>query len=217
MIGILNPASLFILASLAQCPTAPPPTVEMKFINGSPTYDSRMTSAQLGGFDIDTTFSHHRNEVFKTGGVTEGKLKTGLQMTFRKAVDHNETYACVWLESVEVIVDYKPLVHMARELGPGTCEYNTTLQHENRHVGTDVITIREYLPQLESAIQQAAASTGVIIASPVSTVPQKKEILMTPIRQAMDRVVAALDATRGQRQQMIDTRQEYLRLSNACH
>jgi hypothetical protein len=210
-----DPATLFILAALKNCPAQPAPEVVLKFINKSPTYDSRMTAAELGNFDIDTQFARHRNEVFTTGGITEGTVGTSLETTFKKLTDAQEIDACIWLDKVEITVTYVPMVHIARELTPGSCQYNTTVQHENRHVGTDVITVKEFLPQIKGNLEAASRAIGVI-ALPVKDIGQAKEQLMRILAQSLEKTTNSLEAVRFQRQQLIDTRQEYMRLSKAC-
>lgn len=210
-----DPSALLVLAALHQCPAAPPPAIEMKFINKSPTYDSRLTAAQLGNFNIDTKFSHRRDEVFTTGGVTEGTIGTGIETIFKKLSDPRELQACIWLEKIEITVSYTPLVHIASELSPGTCRYNTTLQHENRHVATDVITVKEYIPHIKYSVEEAAGTIGVI-SLPAREIDRKKQQVMAVLGRSLKATVDSMEKVRFQRQQLIDTRQEYLRLSNAC-
>lgn len=209
-------AAGYLLTNAFICPAMPAPAVTTDFKNNPPTYKNDLSSKQLGSFTISTKFSHGPKEVFSTGGVTMGNISVNYEINFFQAQNAATEEFCLGVKDVAVTIDYSPDVYIASESKPGTCRYDTTLQHEIRHVNTDVLTLQEYVPLLQKAVADAAGNLPV-------TGPVNKKGLYVGQKQASDAVKSAVDAVverlysvRLARQQLIDTRQEYLRLSKVC-
>jgi hypothetical protein len=218
MIPFFDPAALssVILAATLTCNPATPPEVKVEFNNHTPVQVNDRTLADLGAMQTDTTFSHSKNEIFSTRGITQGRMRNKFEMAYTETFDMQKTQYCMAPTQIRVSVDYIPVIYIAKELAAGSCEYDVTLKHEIQHTNIDIITIREYLPRIEAAARQAAYSLGV--AGPIA--PHQREAAqqthMARVQKAIDTATADFDSVRHRRQQAIDTRQEYLRLSKMC-
>jgi hypothetical protein len=206
----------YVLAATGVCATPPPPAVEMEFINTPPVERNDLSGQQLGGFHISTTFAKSHNEVFTVGGLTVSDFSPSYFVDFAVPADPVSGWPCLSVKGVRIKVNYAPTVYVASEFRNGGCRYSTTLQHEVRHVNTDIITFNEFLPVLRQAVQDAANGIGAVG-------PLKPENIIRERDKMVDRLKAALEAKAGEiekirfnRQQAIDTRQEYLRLSSLC-
>lgn len=188
--------------------------VELQFTHSPAVILNTKSGAELGSYDIDTTFSRSRNEIFTVGGlhISEFAPQYIISYTLAGAGDK----ACIVPSSLRIVVDYTPRVFVASEHRPGTCIYREILDHEMRHVNTDIITFNEMLPRLRDAVAAAVAAIEPMGPMPPASLEKAKGILTDRIHAALAAGVEEIEATRFNRQQMIDTRQEYLRVSKAC-
>lgn len=219
MIPFFDPsaaAGLMMLVLAQGCPPQQMPQVNISVVNTPPVYDNSRSSAELGEVPVDTKVARHSSEVFVTGGLTRGQVTTSWETSFSKILEERSGLACLWLKSVNLTLTYTPNVYIASEHRPGTCRYDTIMEHEIRHVNTDIMTLNEYLPLIQQNLQYAVNTIGV--RGPY------QDIMMDRVRKDMQDVISGrlrdtltqMDAVRHKRQQLIDTRQEYMRLSGLC-
>jgi hypothetical protein len=208
-------AGLLTLASFTCDPQQAPP-VQIIAQKHNPVYRNDTASRQLGQFHVDTTFAKNPNEVFVTGGLTVGKVETKYDLNFQIKTDPVSNTSCLWVDQADVRVDYAPDVYIASEYRPDTCHYRITMEHELRHVNTDILTLNEYLPRLQAAATSALARAFSLGPIPAGQVKNEQQRIVGIVNQAITGALEEADSVRQKRQQMIDTRQEYLRLSGAC-
>lgn len=206
----------YILAATGVCAAPPPPNVQMEFINTPPIERNDMSSKQLGGFHVSTTFSHSRNEIFTVGGLTVSDFSPVYLVDFNIPVDSITGWPCLSVKEVKIKVNYAPTIYVASEFPNGSCLYNNTLQHEVRHVNTDIITFNEFLPVLRQAVQDAANGIGAIGPLKPENVLRERDKMVDTLKAALAAKTDEIEKIRFNRQQVIDTRQEYLRLSGLC-
>lgn len=212
---LIAPLSCLFLAAFA-CNPAPVALVTMVFNNNLPIENNTVSSAELGNFNISTTFSKSRREMFAVGGVTVSDFSPQFLITFAGDTDPITGKTCLSAEKVELSLNYNPIVYIASEYRPGTCRYREIMLHEARHVNTDIITFREYLPKLQAEMQQAASGLRVMgPLAPHEILPARDKTVDT-LKAALGASVDRIAAVLHQRQQAIDTREEYLRTSRAC-
>lgn len=211
---VLPTTALFV--QLLSCPVAPVVDVSVQFKNKSPAYILDRSSAELGRFKIDTTFSHGQNEIFITGGLTESIILTGLAFEYGTLTSHSQQHACIWLTKAIVTVTYAPRVYIANDFKKESCRYAETDKHELRHVNTDVITIKEYIPRMEKSLRNVASILKTQTPIAKNKLKRAKELLVSVMRTEMQKQMLEMNRVRTLRQQQIDTRQEYLAQSAAC-
>lgn len=209
-------AGLLSLASMQACPQSPAPPVQIVTRNGTPQYYYHMPSAQLGGFQIDTTFQPSPNTTYVVGGVTNGKVLISRQMQIQTLSNTRTDQHCVSITQVVVTLDYQPDVYVASEYRPGTCRFNTTIQHEVQHVNLDIITLNEFIPRFQAYIQRALATLPPMQPVPQKMIPQMQEFIGQQVEVAAQQALAEMDQVRRGRHQRIDNAQEYDRLSRSC-
>ena len=199
------------------CPAPPSkPEIILNFENKTPVFSSAKSSRELGQITTSTVVSHHRDEVFLTGGITSSNISSRIQMSFARAGWEGEKRGCAYPHKVEVTIVYAPEVFIASGYAPGSCRYQTTMQHELRHVNTDVITLNEFMPFVKKTLQQSLDA----IPAPTPQLPpvmdQKEAAMLEGVKAALAQAMTTMNISRMQRQQLIDTRQEYMRMTNAC-
>lgn len=209
-------AAPFVLIAGLACPAAPAPVITVDFQNMPAHYKSDLSSAELGNFKIDTTFSHGANEIFKVGGLTQSQVKTSYKMKTLAQSNPQTHQSCVWIESINIEVSYSPIVYIASEYKQGSCRYNITAQHELRHVNTDIITLNEHIKDLQAAVAAVASTLKVHEPFATNDIEKVRAYFTQKIEHTVQAQSDAMERRRAQRQQLIDTRQEYLRLSKEC-
>lgn len=214
--GIAKAPALTLATALSCAAPTTPPAVSFTFLPSPPQVTHNLDHAGLGQFSSSTSFSHHRNEVFLTGGITESNIQTDYQLSFRQLQNPTTGQACLSVDKVDVTLTYIPVVHMASNFPAGSCRFATTWEHELRHVNTDLITLNEYGGQLKLAAAQAANTIGAIGPVNITALPEQQSAVLAHIGAAVEKTLADIDKIRMQRQQSIDTREEYMRLSKAC-
>jgi len=213
---LIAPFSCLFLAAFGMCNPAPTAQVTMVFNNNLPTENNRLTSADLGNFNISTTFSKSRKEVFTVGGVTVSDFSPQFLVTFAGSSDPITGKSCLAAEKIELSLNYNPIIYIASDYKPGTCRYKEIMLHEARHVNTDIITFREYLPVMQAEMQQAAAKLQVMGPLAAHEVLPARDKTVDVLKAALGASVDKISNVLHQRQQAIDTREEYLRSSRAC-
>lgn len=219
MISIFDPsaaAGLVMLVLSQGCPPQQSPLIDINVINNPPHYDNTYSSAELGEIPIDTQIARHSNEVFVTGGLTRGQITTSWESSFAKMLDERTGVACIWLKSLRLTLSYTPNVYIASEHRPGSCRYDIIMEHEIRHVNTDIMTLNEFLPQIQQNVQDAVDALGVRGPYQDIQTDRIRKNMQDTVSDRLRDTLTRMDTVRRQRQQLIDTRQEYMRLSNMC-
>jgi hypothetical protein len=212
----IAPFFCLFLAAFGVCNPAPVAQVTMVFNNNLPTENNRLTSAELGTFNISTTFSKSRKEMFTVGGVTVSDYSPQFLITFSGASDPITGKSCLAAEKIELSLNYSPVIYIATEYKPGSCRYKEIMLHEARHVNTDIITFREYLPIMQAEVQQAAAKLKVMGPLAAHEVLPARDKTVDALKAALGASIDKISSVLHQRQQAIDTRAEYIRTSRAC-
>lgn len=210
-------AAGYLLAA-AGCPAMPHMAgddTQMSFTHKAPVIENDKDAATLGSYNVSTTFSRSRNEIFKVGGLHLSEFVPRFIISYNVA-GRTDGKVCIAPASVSIAVHYEPRVLIASEYEKGSCMYGKVLEHEMQHVNVDIITFKELLPQLQKSVQAAAMSITPMGPMPEASLETAKNILTEKIKDALVASVEEIEQIRFNRQQRIDTRQEYLRISGAC-
>ena len=200
--------------------TCPPPkqkpVVQITFDNKPTQFLNNKSTAELSQKPTNTSFSHGPNEVFVTGGITSSHIKTNMEVAYAHLTWEESKINCTYPHQVKIVVTYAPTVYIASNYKPGSCRYQSTMQHELRHVNTDIITLKEFIPWVEAQIKAHLANLPYPTPLPSSQQQTIQNNMMAGLQNALSAAMNTMNDTRMKRQQLIDTRQEYLRLTNAC-
>jgi hypothetical protein len=216
--AMLSAAPAFAQEDLSNtCPAADaPPVLASKFENDPPKYTNALTSAELGHFKVSTVVARAPREIFRVGGLTSSLYSPTYNIEFLIRSNPGNGHACLYIKKVDLELVLAPTVYIAHEFPPGSCRYNDTLHHEQRHVATSVITLNEYMPALTETARRAMEDNAVVgpfISGDADAVQQN---VAANIRAALQKELDVIDKVHFQRQQAIDTRAEYLRATRAC-
>lgn len=203
-------------APAAACDAQPPlQGVEMSFTNNPPVITNDKSSAELGQYQVSTTFARSQNEVFTLGGLHLSEVAPQYVISFDISSNTPNQF-CVAPVAVRVSIEYAPRVMIASEWQPGSCRYKVILDHEMRHVNTDIIAFNEFLPRIRKSLEESARKMQQMGPMAESSVEKAKGIMVDALREKLVAEVEEFQKIRFARQQMIDTRQQYLLESRLC-
>ncbi|WP_085557176.1 hypothetical protein [Azospirillum agricola] len=106
------------------------------------------------------------------------------------------------------------VVHVARELPPGSCIHGEVLAHEMRHVAVDEALLREFAPVIRQRLDEAVARLA-----PVRSRSQQQAMasVRRPLEAAMRTAMQEFGRERDRRQAQVDTVEEYARIRQVCN
>lgn len=167
--------------------------------------------AQLSGTIAYAAGSRHETPV----GLTVSRL--GVQTSYLISTEGPALSAarCGQISEIRLAFGFEnTTIYIAREVPSGTCGYMEVLAHENKHVATNKGILNDYQARVSQYLADAARQAGVIYGSSAAEVEQiLRSRMTTPLKLLSDSI------TRDQnyRQSLIDTKEEYSRLSRSCN
>jgi hypothetical protein len=176
--------------------------------------------SELNGYSIDNSVSllqlpAKSHKQAPAGGFVLGLTVTryGAQVNYRTSVMRNPLshFECT-SANIVIKMAYEPtVIYVGKEFRPGTCAYREILAHEMRHLNTYF----EQLPKVEMVVRAALARRfpGKAVYGPTgeATAALKREI-----EEVWGPFFDAQMKKADQAHDVIDTPQEYARLSRVC-
>jgi hypothetical protein len=165
---ILSFFVIFFLSGQLKAKTCPlniaPPSVTLSTSNGEISihtgYSSQQLDSKLGGQSMANLHSR-----WVTRGLTKSKLESRILIgvTYTKNVKNEY---CIGLRSVAVQIGYPSFdIYVARKLKPGSCSYNTTMAHEQKHVEIYRAQLQRFLPWFRRQLNQSVKKIPPILSS----------------------------------------------------
>lgn len=215
-IAHLSLSTGYILAGLFSCASPAAPSVTVTLQNNPPLINNEQSSAYLNrlrGSSISPTYG---GEFPIVDGITSGAFQIEHNIDFTSAIRPLLHTACVSAEAIHITVTYAAVVYVDSRYPPGSCRYELTLAHEMRHVKTDVDTVNDFLPYIKQLAETTAAqwkNSGDVGESEVATAQKSMARKLSAI---LEQGTDSLQRARNLRQPLVDSHEEYRRVSNAC-
>lgn len=204
-----------MLASFGSCEAPEPPRISIVPQYDEIKYDFSKSRQELMNFKIDTVSPYAAHEHAQVGGLMGGTVKVRSDINISWSVSSLTDTGCYWFKDIKIIVESDPTIYIVSEYPQGTCQHQAILEHERNHVLTDRRIIGEYMKLIEDGVSAAARKMPVI--GPVKGEPDYIQKQMAAyIDKAVGETVEKMYAQRRQRQQALDNRAEYERISNSC-
>lgn len=196
------------VAGADECARLPLPSVVVKRLQEPVSYNTTLDYPSL-----NVLASSEERPVNRVLGLTRGNARVSFDVRTSSLADRSGRWECA---SPQIVVSYgfSPLtVYVAREFAKGSCAYNEILAHELRHVKT----YQDHLLAIEHEISAALTrrfATGAPWRGPVGQTFAQLEREMNErwlpyIKREIERVESA--------QALIDTPEEYSRVSDSCN
>lgn len=206
----------YMLAAIFTCPVQTPPVVTVQFQSSPPHIINDKSSSELAALKKNSTSPNYGSEFPIVGGLTFSNFKVEYSMDLMNGVQSVLRKACLWATKINVVVTYTPTVYVASNHAPGSCHYKMTERHEMMHVNVDVITLKEFLPQVKKAVEGTVATWRGVGPVDQDGLKAAESELSKPLKVTLDAITDKLQQARRARQQQVDSRDEYRYLSTAC-
>jgi hypothetical protein len=205
--------SLFPLSAAAfQCPLTARPVISLVARQDPVSYNYEQTLAQLQQQKIAN--SVHSGGTGVTMGAATSQMVYGYQLKYQMAGIPGGPL-CATIIRVDVDVKFtNNVIYLARELPPGSCIRREVLQHEEKHASEDLYLIQEKRYVMENTLERAVREIGTINAANPDAAQRQLQDRIGPIIQ---REFDGLMRERARRQALVDTPQEYERVSKSCN
>jgi len=202
-------ASLLIVAPTRadECDRLPPPSVTVKRLSEPVSLDTTYGYKSLKVLAAE--LSRPGNQVL---GLTRATSRVSFEIKNTSYVDRTGRWECS-SPQFTVIYGFSPMtVYVANEFPKGGCPYNEIYQHELRHVKA----YQDHLISIEKDLAETLNrrfATGSVWRAPKGQARMMLEKEMSErwlpfIKREIERVESA--------QRLIDTPEEYTRVSGAC-
>ena len=190
------------------------PNVSVKQLVISPQYNHTLDLANIRRLAIEggnnVASGQHETPV----GLTAASLKLDSRFQINIKSRGDDPLVCAQISDFELNFGFDDtIVYVASELPYGSCSYGVVLEHEMRHVQTDLFVVQSYLPILPNLLREAVRYVGTIRASSAEVA---EEQIRSSISRYMGDLGKSLSQVRQKYQGQIDSKDEYLRISKSC-
>ena len=121
---------------------------------------------------------------------------------------------CGQLSGVDARLGYDKLkVYIARKYRPGSCNYRSILDHENRHVAVFRSTLFKYAPRIERRLKRLAANLGPVLAG---SADKAAKILQKKMQRELKPLFREMNREMDFRNAKLDTPQNYQKEQARC-
>jgi hypothetical protein len=194
----------------APCPSYPDVPIAISAHFDSPVYDHSQDIDHILSLANDARHSIHE-------GLTLGVTRYNPFIEFRIALEEvtrNDKFECAYVHHVDVDFGYKDVVvYIASEIPEDSCGFNEIMAHEQKHIDVNKAILDEYAPRIERELKDYLKMNGVF--------KQVKEdyaraVMHEKLQQLLNNIAEEMGSDNQRRQQAIDTRAEYERVSADC-
>lgn len=177
-------------------------------------YEFGYTSAQLGEIKSDTVNPYGAGVDTTTGGLREDKPELKLEVSW-KVREYQDGSICLWYDQVNVDIQLKPKIYVAKEFNQGKCK-EAILDHELKHVVVDREVMNKYSQLIGVAVRDAVNNTGAVGPYNKADLDSVQQAMAEHIRNAVMQYQLPLQQEMRNRQQQVDSVEEYTRVSKIC-
>ncbi len=180
-------------------------------------YDFTKSKAYLNTMNTDTISPYGPAHKGSVSGLMSGSI--GLKS---KVMFSTESYAqygmgCLYLKGVDVEITVNPKIYVASDFPQGGCMHNAILAHEMKHVNEDQYVVNKYINEIGKSLSQRIEANGAVFGPiKLSDMSNRQEAIQSALHDEVRYMNEVLNAERRQRQQDIDSLEEYQSIGVKC-
>ena len=206
-----------VMAMAIQCHLKKAPRISVMPSNSRIQYDFTKSKAALDKVDVDTVSPYGPHHKTYVSGLMSGAISIRSRIAFAQEIYENIGVGCTYVKSVEVTLHVDPTIFIASEYPRGSCMHQAILDHELKHVREDQLIINKYAAILDTELSQKISRLRhkyepVLIAD----IKDLQNDVQEQIHDVVRDYNSQLNQERQQRQQAIDTLEEYESIGRRC-
>ncbi len=200
-------------AQSACLPFGQSPNVTLRIKPGKIALSNGLSRRKIKSLMVNRPSYSALNSHWQPVGLTLTERQFSMQVKVQvKQIGSNQF--CGQLSRVKAQLGYDKLrVFIARKYRPGSCNYRSILDHENRHVTVFRATLRKYAPRVERRLKRVAARLGPIIAR---SGDHTAKILQTKLQRELKPLFQEMDREMDFQNAKIDSPQNYQKDQARC-
>ena len=165
------------------CPTAPFPNIQVHVLDPQHNLSTSKSLRQINSM-ANRKGLHQKGKT--THGMTQSLVEASMSAKFTGLKEPNGP-VCISLSDLQVRFGHrKLLVHLPREYGRGSCQYNVVLRHEMAHVNVNRGAVRKYAAILNSELRQDIQRSRTL---KTTTMTRGKQVFQKRLRAIIGRVM----------------------------
>ena len=212
--------TIFLMAFpvLAQdlCPAKPVGDINVVWGSDKIEYNFKKSQSQMDRMDIDTKSPYDRHVKTHVGGLMQGGISVESKIQVASLTYPRTRQTCQWIDNMEVNITIDPKIYIARDHKQGTCHHDAILGHEMKHVFVDREIVKKFIPQIEAELNAAVRKVGIVGPKPERDLRKYQKKISDYMDQRLKRVSEKMYDERKNRQQKVDTLEEYERVAGMC-
>lgn len=150
------------------------------------------------------------------GGLHHGELRLRSEIKMLQASRSDSAMACLGVQVLELSLIYTPVIYISRTKPRGSCEYNAALEHEYKHLATDLRILRDWVPSLRDAARRGLDRVSQPMFIEARELARARDNIQGLVTQPLDTVMDQIELERDRQQRAIDTPEEYERVARQC-
>lgn len=217
--AILNPQSdkLVQVGLPETCVARHKPHITVEPSQSRIVYDFSKSRAELNNMNSDTISPYGNSHKTNVSGLMSGKIKLKSSISFLTEKSDEFNLGCIYVSKINVTIDVDPTIYVANEFEQGGCMHNAILAHEMKHVNEDQYVVNKYINAIGQALSEKIETLGAAHGP-----YYKKDLYKHQNRvqhelhndvRIMNKI---LNEERRERQQAIDTLEEYESIGFQC-
>ncbi len=215
-IDIITVPAMMVLASAdVTCRLPQAPVVRVMPQTNDISYEFDLDSAALARIRSDSVNPFAASIDTTTGGLRHERPEIRIEVRLGGLHYPARDLTCIWYEQVDVTITLNPQIYIASDFTGRACR-EAILEHEMKHVRVDRTIMNEYAGRLGREIEKTVNQTGAL--GPYT--PSQAEIMQKRMTESVQAAMLSLESGLQQemrdRQAEVDTKEEYLRVSNIC-
>lgn len=212
--------SLMILAASPSsefCQQPKPAQININPTSKAVKYDYSQSLADLQLRKVDTINPYGYDKKTHTNGYMDGviDMRTSVKLGHKFLPKYNAY--CLWYESIDISINLYPHIVIAKEIADDKCMHKAVKTHELKHVKVDKQIANKYAKSIGKTVYDGLKSRGFLVG-PIRA--EQAEEVATRMKetavQLTDLEYKKLEIERAERQQAVDTLQEYEHVSAQC-
>ena len=222
MISILEPLAALGLLTLASDPSSVcrvPKPVDIRVTpkTSKVKYDISQTRDEIQKYNIDTVNPYGFDAKTHTNGFMRGLIKMQPFVKLDYKYVYQNQAVCIWYEKVELKIEIEPEIVIAKEVASDRCEYSAVKEHELKHVMVDRKIVNKYAKTMGKKVYEGLKSRGFVVG-PIR--PEAAEAVAKRMQETVGQLVELeyqkMSIERQERQQAVDSLEEYERVNSLC-
>lgn len=198
------------------CPPKPAAPVNIIWGSDNIKYDFSRSQSQMDNMNNDTQSPYGNNAKTHVGGLMKGGISVQSQVQVATMTYPRARQMCQWVDRVDVNIKIDPTIYISRDHKPGSCRHKAIMEHEMKHIYTDREIVKKYVPIIQSALSKAVVDIGIVGPKDMRDQARYQKQINDYIAREVKNINTKLNTERRQRQQAIDSRQEYDRVAAMC-